>query len=68
MCFESARNGIIMILLAGLPMEVIGLIWPVALCCSRGLAFKKNDPAIRITATIMPIPSIILDCFIQVLD
>ena len=47
---------------------VIGLIWSVALRFSRELAFKKNDPAIKITATIMPIPRIILDCFIRVSD
>ena len=64
MYFESARNGIIAMALVDPLMVVIGLIWPVVLWCSRGVAFKKNDPAIRITATIMPIPSIILDCFI----
>ena len=68
MCFESARNGIIAMALADPLIVGIGLIWSVALWFSRGLAFKKNDPAIKIAATIMPIPRIILDCFIRFLD
>ena len=49
-------------------IEVVGLIWSVALWLSRRLALKKSDPAIKITATIIPIPRIMLDCFIRVLD
>ena len=68
MCFESARNGIIAMAFADPLTIVIGLIWSDPLRFSRELAFKKNDPAIKITATIIPIPRIILDCFIRVSD